>query len=148
MDRVRAELLLRDGRVRQRLAVRSERHPPDDLDQAGATCIDDAGRAEELEHLRRPSERVFAAREHEAQAFAEGQLAIDGVLGLLGHLADHRQDRPFDGADAVYRPICGVASRAKRLAELLRADRVLRPERRGHPRTICEKMTPEFPFRP
>ena len=64
VDRIEADGVRLDGRVRDLLPGGAVDHPARDLDETCAPGVHDAGVAKDVEHLGRARESVFAAREH------------------------------------------------------------------------------------
>ena len=147
VDRVEAERLRLDRHVRELLARRAVDHPARDLDEAGAAGVDDARVAQDVEHLGRAREGVLAAREHGAQQLVGRSAACSFLLALLGHLADDREHRPLDGRFTA-RYAVSLAPRNARLRSSAELTPSCSPSTSTKPRTICEKMTPEFPRAP
>ena len=91
------------------------RDAADDLEQAGAARVDDAGLLQHGELLGRPGERVLAARDERLAGSSAGvERRVRAVLGLLGQLADHGQHRPLDRPP--HGAVGGVARAAERAA--------------------------------
>ena len=64
----------------------------------GAPGVDDAGVAQDVEHLGRAREGILTSREHHPQEIVGTQAPMLLPLALLGHLADDGEHRPLDGA--------------------------------------------------
>ena len=122
VDRVERERLRLHGCVRYRLAGHREREAARDLDEPRPAGVDDARVAEDVEHLRRARDGVLPTREHGREQVARRHAAVLLPLRFLGHLADHGQHRPLDGA--LDRAVRGIARAAERAAQTRRRDDV------------------------
>jgi hypothetical protein len=129
MDRVDPDTDRLHGRVGQRLASHGRRDTAHDLEQAGATRIDDPGLPQDIEELRRLLHRALAPRNDSMQELAGGQRVEVRLLCLLGHLADHRQHGSFDRLR--HRPVRGIARRAERGRQLGAAGELVAAEHVG-----------------
>ena len=68
-----------------------------ELEKPRAPSIDDTGLAELVEHLGGPFDGVLAAGDDPGESLGDRERTHLRQLGLLGHLADHRQHRPLHG---------------------------------------------------
>ncbi len=131
VDRVEPERLGLDRRIRELLAGRAVDHAARDLDEPGPARVDDAGIAQDVEHLRRPRERVLTRRENGLEEVVGRDAAQLLPLALLRHLADDGQHRPLDGS--LHRAVGRVARATERAAEQRRADALVRAEHLDEP---------------
>ena len=146
VDRLQGERVALDGCVGERLAGQGEDDAAQDLHEAGAPGIDDAGAPEDVEHLRRARRRVLAARSTAPRNSGGGG----------------RRFSCFSPSSAISRMTVSIVPSTGPLHGPVAASLAARkapPEARGarvlelaqgldEPRTICEKMTPEFPRAP
>ena len=148
VDRVEAGLVrVLDRRVGQRLAGERGCDAADDLEEPGAAGVDDAGLLQHRELLRRARERVLAAGDERLKQLGVPEGRVASGLRLLRQLADHGQHRSLDRPP--HGPVGGVAG-ADGSARLIRSVSIApgSPSTSAAPRTICEKITPEFPRAP
>ena len=115
MDRVESQSLARNRCVRERLAGNSEGEPAGDLDQPGASRIDDPCVAEHIQHLGCAGDRVLPSGEHGREELRGREAAVLLALPLLGHLADDGEHRPLDRA--LDRSVGGIARTPERTAK-------------------------------
>ena len=89
--------LLAGRRLRERLAGSRGGEPADELDQARAACVDDAGLAQDLELAGGAGHRLVAALDERLQELGRAGDRAGALLRSVGELADHRQHRPSTG---------------------------------------------------
>ena len=131
MDRVEAERLRLDRRVRELLTGRAVDHAAGDLDEAGSARIDDTGVAQDVEQLRRARDGLLPGREHRAQELVGRDAPKLLALALRRHLADDREHRPLDRP--LHRAVGRVARTAERTAEQRRAHSLVLAEHFDEP---------------
>ena len=143
VDGVDADLVLVRGRLGQRLARHDRGDAAEDLRQAGASRVDDAGLAQHLQLLRRALDRLLGRLDQLAHQVRNGRIVRSEPLRCLGGLADDREHRPLDGLPNG--AVGGVARPAQRPAIAAASIGAASPSDSAAPRTICERMTPELP---
>ena len=145
VDRLLRQLLRDVGHLGERLARQLVEDAAHELEEPRAARIDDTGLAELVEHLGRPLDGVLAARDDPGERLGDRERTHRRQLGLLGHLADHREHRSLHGdLDRLVR--ARRRPTASRPPAPPRPPAACSPRTRAIPRTIVERITPEFPL--
>ena len=118
VHRVDPELRREDGSGRNRRTVRRERRAAHDLDEAGATRVDDSGPPEDFEQLGRPRECLLAPRSRTRvrSSASPGFVAATSSASSAISRID-RENRPLDRPDVAHRAVARVAPGPKRVGE-------------------------------
>ena len=146
VDRVEAERLRLDRSLGELLAGCAVDHPARDLDEPGASGVDDAGVAQDVEHLGRARDRVLAGGEDRAQQVVGRDATVLLPLALLGHLADDGEHRPLDRA--LHGAVGRVAGATKRAAQQRRAHALVLAEHLDEPADDLREDHAGVPARP
>ena len=115
VNRVEAQSLARDRRIRDRLAGHAEREPARDLHEPRTARVDHSRVAENVQHLGGARNGVLAAGEQRCEELRRREAPVLLPLSLLGHLADDGEHRPLDRA--LDGPVGGIARTSERTAK-------------------------------
>ena len=146
MDRVEAERLRLDRRLGELLTGRAVDHPASDLDEPGAARVDDAGVAQDVEQLRRARDGSSPAASTARRRSLGGtrRCSFRSLSSAISRMTVSIV--PSTGRfTARYAVSLAPRNARPRSAELTPS---CSPSTSTNPRTIWEKMTPEFPRAP